>query len=190
MVLIKVKEKLYDNRIVRIDTDINSAMAADVCSELQAMDDEGRKPIMLYINSPGGEIGAGLSIIDTMNSLKSMVFTINTHMCASMGAAILSCGAKRMALPHSRVMIHQASSGVQGNIQDMLISLRETERLNDELAKMIAENCGKTVEEYKEDTLRDRWMTAEEALKYGIIDEIVGNKKRKIWTPEMDLQVA
>ena len=95
-----------------------------------------------------------------------------------------------MALPHSRVMIHQASSGAQGNIQDMLISLRETERLNDELAKMIAENCGKTVEEYKEDTLRDRWMTAEEALKYGIIDEIVGNKKRKIWTPETDLQVA
>ena len=183
MVLIKVKEKLYDNRIVRIDTDINSAMAAEVCSELQAMDDEGQKPIWLYINSPGGEIGAGLSIIDTMNSLRSMVFTVNTHMCASMGATILSCGAKRMGLPHSRVMIHQASSGMQGNVQDMLISLKETERLNDVLAEMIAFNCGKTTEEYKNDTFRDHWMSAEEALEYGIIDEIVGNKQRKIWTP-------
>lgn len=180
----KVWETLYDNRIIRIDSEINSTMASDICSLMLAMDDENHKPIMLYIDSSGGEVNGGLQIIDTMNSLQSPVFTINVAMCASMAAVILSSGAKRMSLPHARVMIHQVSSGMQGNIQDMMVSLEETKHLNDVTMGILAKNCGKTLEEIKNDTVRDHWIYPEEAVKYGIIDEITGTKDRKPYDSE------
>lgn len=184
MILNSVYETLYNNRVIRIDSEINSDIAGEVCSQLLAMDDDSHKPISLYINSPGGEVNAGLQIIDTMNSITSPVFTINVAMCASMGAVILSNGAKRMSLPHARVMIHQVSSGMEGNIQDMEVSFQETMRLNDITMGILAENCDKTLDEVKNDTNRDHWMYTEEAMSYGIIDEVTGESKRKTWKRE------
>lgn len=173
-----VDQIMLDNRTLTISTDINSHMADEVMKCLLAFDDEGHKPIMLYINSPGGEVVAGLQIIDTMNSIKSDVITINTGMCASMGAVILSSGAKRMALPHSRVMIHQVSAGTQGKVFDMRAAFEETERINKVTMGILAENCGKTYEELIKLTPVDKWMDAEASLKFGIIDEITGNAHR------------
>lgn len=177
----EVWNKLYDNRIIRISGEINNEMASDICSTMLAMDDDNHNPITLYIDSPGGEVNGGLQIIDTINTLQSPVFTINVAMCASMAAVILSAGAKRMSLPHARVMIHQVSSGMQGNIQDMMINLEETKHLNDVVMNILAENCNKKLNDIKNDTVRDRWLYPEDAIQYGIIDGITGNKKRKVY---------
>lgn len=173
-----VDQIMLDNRTLTISTEIEPRMADEVMKCLLAFDDEGHKPIMLYINSEGGSVVSGLQIIDTMNSIKSDVITINTGMCASMGAVILSSGAKRMALPHSRVMIHQVSSGMQGKVFDMEASFKEAKRLNKVTMGILAENCGKTYEELIKLTPVDKWMDAEAALEFGIIDEITGKAHR------------
>ena len=178
MILAKTEQKLHDNRIIRIPGEIEPEIADEVMANLLEMDDEGHKPIMLYINSPGGEVVSGLQIIDTMYAIKSDVITINTGMCASMGAVILSAGNKRMSLPHARVMIHQVSAGTQGKVFDMKAAFEETERINKVTMSMLAENCGKTYDELIEMTHVDKWMDAEAAFKFGIIDEIIGNAHR------------
>lgn len=178
MLLADTEQTLYDNRIIRIPSEIEPGIADEVMAKLLAMDDEGRKPIMLYINSPGGEVVSGLQIIDTMYAVKSDVITINTGMCASMGAAILSAGNKRMALPHSRVMIHQVSAGMKGKVFDMRAEFEEADRINRVTMGILAENCGKTYDELIAMTPVDKWMDAEAALDFGIIDEITGNAHR------------
>lgn len=181
MILAEVWKRLYENRVLRLDREIDAAAACEISSGLLSLDDDSSKPITLYINSPGGEVSAGLQIVDTMYALRSMVFTVNTGICASMAAVILSAGAKRMTLPHARVMIHQVSSGMQGNIQDIETNFRETMKMNQVVLAMLAENCGRTLEQIREDTSRDYWMYPQEAIQYGIVDEIIGQERRRIW---------
>jgi len=173
---------LLENRIINLVGQVNDELAYSICSALMVLDEEDNtKPIQLFINSPGGSVMAGLSIIDTMNHIKSPVYTIVTGLAASMGAAILSAGQKghRMALPNATVMLHQVSAGEHGNIQDMRVGLEFTEKLNNRLMTMIAENCGKTLKQLENDTMRDKWLFADEALKYGIVDEVVKSTKTK-----------
>lgn len=167
-----IESEIFDHRLITINSDINSDMADLIMKELLLMDDDNSNPITIYINSPGGEVAAGLQIIDTMKMIHSKVITVNTATCASMAAVILSAGDERKSLPHARVMIHQISAGVDGNIQDMEITMRETARVNKETMTLLANNCGKTYDELIKDTIRDHWMNAEEAKAYGIIDDI------------------
>jgi len=168
---------LLESRIINLVGEVNEYMSYQIVSSLLVLEEQSDKPIQMFINSPGGSIHDGLAIIDTMNFIKAPVYTYAMGYAASMGAAILSAGDKghRYALPNASVMIHQASSGTSGNIQDQRVSLQYTESLNEKLADIIAKNCGKTKEEYIADTHRDKWMFAEDALAYGIIDEIVTN---------------
>jgi ATP-dependent Clp protease protease subunit len=138
------------------------------------------KPIYLYINSPGGSVSAGMAIYDTMQHIKSEVVTICVGIAASMGAFLLSSGTKgkRLALPHSRIMIHQPMGGTQGRRQatDIEIEAREILRIREQLDRIMAENTGQTVERIKKDTDRDYFMSAEEAKEYGIIDRVIEDK--------------
>ena len=170
------KDKLEENRIISICTEIEPGMADQLMKDLLIMDKENHKPITLYINSPGGDVVSGLQIIDTMNSIQSQVDTVCTGQCASMAAVILSAGKKRMILPHARVMIHQVSSGTRGKVFNMEVDFEEAKRLNDISMGILAKNCSKALEQLKEDTHVDFYMGAEEALKYGIVDEIVGQR--------------
>jgi ATP-dependent Clp protease protease subunit len=166
---------LLENRIINLVGEVDDGLAYQITSALMVMSEESDKPIQMFINSPGGSVMSGLAIIDVMNHIKAPVYTIVTGLAASMGAAILSAGEKghRMALPNATVMLHQVSAGERGNIQDMRVGLEFTEKLNGKLMKMIAANCGKTVEQLESDTLRDKWLFADEALAYGIVDEVV-----------------
>ena len=139
------------------------------------MHEDPKKDIKLYINSPGGSVYDGLAIIDTMNYIEPDVETIGIGLQASMGAMLLSCGAKgkRFALPNSRIMIHQPSSGTEGKITDQEIMLREGIFLKKRLAEIMAKNTGKSVDQIIKDMDRDNWMSAEEAKKYGIIDQVI-----------------
>jgi ATP-dependent Clp protease protease subunit len=173
---------LLENRIINLAGQVNMDMAYQICSALLVLDeDDSKKPIQMFINSPGGSIHAGLAIIDTMKFIKAPVYTIVSGLAASMGAAILSCGEKghRIAMPNATIMLHQASANEEGNVQDMRVGLAYTEKLNSRLMAMIAKNCGKTVKQLDADTVRDNWMFAEDALKYGIIDEIAGSNNDK-----------
>ena len=171
---------LLENRIINLVGEVDERMAYQVTSALLILAEESDKPIQMFINSPGGSVMDGLAIIDTMNQIKAPVYTIVTGLAASMGAAILSAGEKghRMGLPNTTIMLHQVSAGERGNIQDMRVGLEFTEKLNKRLMKMIAENCGKTLEELENDTIRDKWFFAEEALEYGIIDLIAEPTKK------------
>jgi ATP-dependent Clp protease protease subunit len=137
------------------------------------------KDIYLYINSPGGVITSGMSIYDTMNYIKPDVCTICIGQAASMGAFLLSSGVKgkRYSLPNSRVMIHQPSGGAQGQSTDIQIQAKEIQRMKDTLNQMIAEQTGQPLKVIEKDTDRDNFMSAEEACKYGLIDEVITNHK-------------
>jgi ATP-dependent Clp protease protease subunit len=165
---------LLESRIIKLTGQVNFEVADWLTSMLLSLDEDNHKPIQLFILSPGGSVHAGLAIIDVMNHIKSPIYTVGMGLMASMGAAILSCGEKghRIILPNASVMLHQVSGGEDGNVQDMRVSMAYTEKLNKRLMSIIAENCGKTFKEVEEDTIRDKWMFAEEALKYGIVDEI------------------
>jgi ATP-dependent Clp protease protease subunit len=141
--------------------------------------EDPKKDIKLYINSPGGSIQSGMAIIDTMNIIKPDVVTVCTGMAASMGAMILSQGAKgkRFVLPNAEVMIHQPLTGVEGQASDIEITAKHIMRLKDSLYNMLAEATGKDKKEIEKDADRNYWMTAEEAVKYGIVDEIIAKKK-------------
>ena len=167
--------RLLNDRIIFLSDEVNDATASLVVAQmlfLEAQDPD--KDISFYINSPGGSVTAGMAIYDTMNFIKCDVSTICIGMAASMGAFLLSAGAKgkRYALPHSEIMIHQPSGGSRGQATDIKIQADLILRTRDTLNKILAENTGRTVEEIARDTERDNYMTAEQAKAYGLIDEI------------------
>jgi ATP-dependent Clp protease, protease subunit len=168
---------LLKNRIVFLGTPIDDVVANLIVAQLLylAQDDPDRE-IQMYINSPGGQIDAGLAIYDTMHLIQPRVATTCIGMAASMGAVLLGGGArgKRSALPNSRILIHQASAGFQGTASDIEVQAREIIRMNARLQEMMAADTGQSVERLAHDINRDYWMSASEAKEYGIVDMIVG----------------
>lgn len=170
-----IYSRLLRDRIIFIGSDFQDHMSSLVVAQLLYLASESDKPISIYINSPGGVVTSGLAIRDTMNFIKPEVHTICMGQACSMGAFLLSCGAKgkRAALPEARIMIHQVSAGAQGTAMDMQIQMEEILRLNKRLHEIMAENSGRTTEELLETCSRDRWLTAQEALDFGLIDKII-----------------
>lgn len=168
--------RLLRERIIFLGSPIDDDVANSIVAQLLLLDSENaEKDIMLYINSPGGVITAGLAIYDTMNLIKSDVCTICIGEAASMGAFLLSSGAKgkRMSLPGSRIMIHQPLGGAKGQATDIEIEAKEIMRMKNMLNSILAENCSQPIEKIKKDTERDYYMSAQEALEYGLIDKVV-----------------
>jgi ATP-dependent Clp protease protease subunit len=171
-----IYSRLLKDRIIMLNGEVNDQVASTVVAQLlflEAQDPD--KDIYFYINSPGGVITSGLSMFDTMNYIKPDVVTICMGQAASMGAFLLSSGAKgkRYALPNARIMIHQPSGGAQGQSTDIQIQAQEIQRLKDTLNEIMAKNCGKTAKELEKDTERDNFMSAQEALDYGLIDKVL-----------------
>ena len=174
-----IYSKLLKERIVFIDGEITDAVASLVVSQLIFLEaDNPNKEINLYINSPGGSVTAGLAIYDTIKYISSPVKTICMGQAASMAAIILSAGEKgsRHALPSSRVMIHQPFGGVEGQASDIQVQTEEIIRLKKLTIKYLAADCGKDESEVEKDILRDKFMTAEETMNYGIIDSVITRK--------------
>ena len=172
-----IYSRLLTDRIIFMGEEVNSHTANLVVAQLLFLaHEDSKRDIRLYINSPGGAVHDGLAIIDTMNYIEPDVQTIGIGLQASMGAMLLSCGAKgkRYCLPNARVMIHQPSSATQGKITDQEIALQEGIFLKKRLAEIFAKNTGKSVKQVEKDMDRDNWMSAEEAVKYGIVDEVIG----------------
>ena len=176
-------EKSYDvfsrllmDRIVFLGAPINDDVANIVIAQLLFLDaDNPERDIFLYINSPGGVISSGMAIYDTMQFLRAPVNTICMGMAASMGSFLLASGSagKRRALPHARVMIHQPSAGYQGTAADIEIQAKEVIYLRDQLNRLFAEHTGQSIEKIEKDIDRDRFMSAEEAKEYGLIDDVI-----------------
>ncbi len=177
-----IYSRLLEDRIVFLTGEINDASANVVIAQLIYL--EGKNPdkdIYLYINSPGGSVSAGIAIYDTMNYIKCDVSTICIGMAASMGAFLLSSGAKgkRFALPNSEIMIHQPLGGTQGQASDIEIQAKHMKKIKNMLNQILSANTGKSLEEIEKDTDRDNYMSAEEAKKYGLIDNIFVTRKTK-----------
>jgi len=174
-----IYSRLLKDRIVMLSGEVNDAVASTIVAQLLFLEAEDpEKEIYFYINSPGGVVTAGLSIYDTMNYIKPDVVTICIGQAASMGAFLLSSGAKgkRYSLPNSRIMIHQPLGGAQGQATDIQIQAEEILRLKKSLNKILADNCGQSEEKLKEDTERDNFMSSEEAVEYGLIDKVLEKK--------------
>jgi ATP-dependent Clp protease protease subunit len=171
--------RLMMDRILWVAGPVNDAMSTVVQAQLMFLDNLEKKIITMHIDSPGGSVKSGLSMVDVMNYVSSNISTINTGMAASMGSILLGAGTKgmRYSLPNSKVMLHQVSSGASGHVEDIKISLAEAIKYNDKLFTMLGEYCGKDKERVLADCNRDNWLTAEEALAYGIIDGVVESKK-------------
>ena len=170
-----VFSRLMMDRIIFLGTEVNDYTANVIQAQLLYLDSvDSDRDISIYLNTPGGSVDAGLGIYDTMQFVRSRVATICTGMAASMGAVLLVAGEKgmRAALPHSRVMIHQPLGGIQGQASDIEITAREILKLKDELYQIISDHSGQTMEKIRQDADRDYWMTAEEALQYGMIDKV------------------
>ncbi len=168
---------LLKNRIVFLGTPIDDVVANLIVAQLLFLaQDDGDREIQMYINSPGGQIDAGLAIYDSMHLIQPQVATTCIGMAASMGAVLLGGGAKgkRSALPNSRILIHQASAGFQGTASDIEVQAREILRMNARLQELIAADTGKSVDRVAHDVNRDYWMSASEAKDYGVIDLIHG----------------
>ena len=168
--------RLLNDRIIMLSEEVNDTTASLVVAQLlylEAQDPD--KDIMFYINSPGGSVTAGLAIYDTMQYIKPDVSTICVGMAASMGAFLLSSGAKgkRLALPNAEIMIHQPSGGSRGQCTDIQIQAEYLQKIKNRLNKILAENTGKSVEEVERDCERDHFMTAEEAMAYGLVDKVI-----------------
>lgn len=174
-----IYSRLLKDRIVFLGDEVNSATANLVVAQLLFLDSQDHADINFYINSPGGVAYDGLAILDTMNLIKSDVATYGVGLQASMGAILLANGAKgkRYMLPHARTMIHQPSAGTQGKITDMEIDLKESLAIKDELVRIMAKATGQKETKIREDMERDYWMTAQEAVDYGLVDHIVGLDK-------------
>ena len=171
-----IYSRLLNDRIIFLGEEVDAHTANLVIAQLLYLaHEDNKKPIKLYINSPGGSVYDGLAIIDTINYIGPDVETIGIGLQASMGAMLLSSGTKgkRYCLPNARIMIHQPSSGTQGKITDQEIMLREGVFLKKRLAEIFAKNTGKDLKQVTNDMERDHWMSAEEALEYGIIDKII-----------------
>lgn len=172
--------RLLEDRVVFLSGPVTSDLASVIVAQLIYLESKDpTKDISLYINSPGGEVVAGMAIYDTMKYIRCDVSTICVGMAASMGAFLLSSGAKgkRYALPNSEIMIHQVLGGASGQASDVEIHTKHLLNTKQKLNKILAENVGKTVKEVERDTDRDNFLTAEEALKYGIIDQVFYTRK-------------
>jgi len=175
-----IYSRLLKDRIIMLQGEINDHVASIIVAQMLFLEAENpEKDIYLYINSPGGVVTSGFAIYDTMNYIKPDVVTICMGQAASMGAFLLSSGTKgkRFALPHARIMIHQPLGGAQGQATDIEIHAKEILRMKKELNKILAENTGQSIRKIEKDTERDFFMSAEEALKYGLIDKVL--KKRE-----------
>ena len=171
--------RLLNDRIVMLTDEVNDTTASLVVAQLLYLEGQDmEKDISLYINSPGGSVTAGMAIFDTMNYIKCDVSTICMGMAASMGAFLLAAGAKgkRFALPNSDIMIHQPSGGAQGQATDISIHANHILRVKDKLNQILSERTGQPLEVVKRDTERDNFMTAQEALEYGLIDKVIEHR--------------
>jgi ATP-dependent Clp protease protease subunit len=168
--------RLLRERIIWLGSEVRDEIANAICAQMMLLAAEDpERDIYLYINSPGGSITAGMAIYDTMQYIRPDVATVAVGMAASMGQFLLSSGAKgkRFATPHARVLMHQPSGGIGGTATDIRINAEQILHIKRQLAGLIAEQTGKTVEQINRDSDRDRWFTAEEALEYGFIDKVV-----------------
>jgi len=175
-----IYSRLLKDRIIMLSGEIEDHMASLIVSQLLFLEAEDpEKDIYLYINSPGGVVTAGMSIYDTMNYIRPDVVTICMGQAASMGAFLLSSGAKgkRYALPHARIMIHQPLGGAQGQATDIEIHAKEILRMKKELNEILAKNTGQSIRKITNDTERDNFMSAKEAVEYGLIDKVLEKKE-------------
>jgi ATP-dependent Clp protease protease subunit len=174
-----IYSRLLKERVVFLVGPVNDQMANLIVAQLLFLESENPdKDISLYINSPGGSVSAGLAIFDTMNFIKPDVSTLCTGLAASMGAFLLAAGAKgkRFSLPNSRIMIHQPSGGSQGQASDIEIQAKEILYLRERLNRILAERTGQSMEQIHKDTDRDRFMSGDEAVEYGLIDKVLTNR--------------
>lgn len=167
--------RLMMDRLLWVAGPVNDNMSTIVQAQLMFLDSVGGTDITMHIDSPGGSVKSGLSMVDVMDYIKSDIKTVNTGMAASMGSVLLGAGTKgkRASLKHSTTMLHQSSGGFSGNIQDAEIDWAEWQKVNHELFVLLGSYCDKDPEQVKKDATRDFWLNAEEAKKYGIIDEII-----------------
>ncbi|MGA1235337.1 MAG: ATP-dependent Clp endopeptidase proteolytic subunit ClpP [Limisphaerales bacterium] len=175
-----IYSRLLIDRIIFLGTPVDDAVSNVIIAQLLFLQmTDPKKDIHLYINSPGGSVTAGLAIYDTMQFMTCPVNTYCIGQAASMGAVLLSAGTngKRFALPNARIMIHQPWGGVQGQASDISIQAKEILRLKDRLNEILANHCGRGIEDIARDTDRDRFMSAEEAKEYGLVDEVVTSRK-------------
>ena len=174
-----IYSRLLKDRIIFLGEEVNEVTASLVVAQLLFLESEDpTKDISLYINSPGGSVTAGMAIYDTMRYIKCDVSTICIGMAASMGAFLLAGGTKgkRLALPNSEIMIHQPLGGAQGQATEIEIAAKHILQTKEKLNRMLAENCGKDYDTVAADTDRDNWMTAEDALAYGLIDKVITSR--------------
>ncbi len=173
-----IYSRLLQDRIVFLGTQVNDEVANSIVAQLLYLQSvDPKADVSLYINSPGGSVTAGLAIYDTMQFISCDVATYCIGQCASMGAVLLTAGApgKRYALPNSRVMIHQPLAGMQGTAEEIMIHVKEYKLIKDKLNNILIKHTGRSMEEIKRDTDRDNFMSAEEAKKYGLVDQVVEN---------------
>ena len=174
-----VFSRLMMDRIIFLGTEINDYTANVIQAQLLYLNSvDSERDISLYLNTPGGSVYAGLGIYDTMQFVNAKVATICTGLAASMGAVLLVAGEKgmRASLPHSRVMIHQPLGGVQGQASDIEITAKEILKLKDELYQILSDHSGHSIEQIRQDADRDHWLTAQEALEYGMIDKVYAKR--------------
>lgn len=173
--------RLMRDRLLWVAGVVNDTMSTIVQAQLMFLDSTDKTDITMHIDSPGGSVKSGLSMVDVMNYISCDIRTVNTGMAASMGSVLLGAGTKgkRSSLRFSKTMLHQSSGGAVGNIQDAEITMKEWIKTNDTLFELLGEYCNKSPEQVKQDSSRDLWLDSQEALDYGIIDEIVKSKKKK-----------
>lgn len=177
---IDIFSRLMRDRIIWVAGGVDDRMSTVVQAQLMFLDNSDKTDITMHIDSPGGSVKSGLSMVDVMQYISCDIRTVNTGMAASMGSVLLGAGTKgkRSSLRFSKTMLHQTSGGTGGNIQDARINFIEWEKTNKILFELLGEFCNKTAEQVMEDSQRDFWLSAEEAVDYGIIDEIVKTKKK------------
>lgn len=178
---IDIEDRLFRERIIFLTEEVSDGLANAIVAYLLYLDSEDSgKPIYLYINSPGGSVTAGMAMYDTMQTIKSEVVTICVGLAASMGAFLLAAGTrgKRMALPHARIMIHQPLGGARGQASDIEIEAKEILRMRASLNDLLAQHTGKSIEQIQKDTDRDYFLSAQEALQYGLIDKVIDETKK------------
>ncbi len=182
-----IYSRLLKDRIIFLGSEVNDAVADVIAAQLLFLESEDpEKDIHLYINSPGGSVTAGLAIYDTMQYVTPAVSTMCVGQAASMGAVLLTAGAKdkRFALPHSRIMLHQPLGGVQGQATDIDIHAKEVLRMREELNALLVKHTGQTMKKIEKDTDRDMFMSSEQAVKYGIIDQVITSRNPEAQTDE------
>ncbi|MCJ0893028.1 ATP-dependent Clp protease proteolytic subunit [Rhodococcus sp. ARC_M12] len=176
-----VYERLLQNRIIFLGTQVDDDIANKLCAQILLLSAEDpTRDIALYINSPGGSVTAGMAIFDTMEFAECDIATYGMGLAASMGQFLLSAGAKgkRYALPHARIMMHQPSAGIGGSASDIAIMAEQFAHTKREMAELIAQHTGQTVEQITEDSDRDRWFTAQAAKEYGFVDHVVSRARQ------------